>query len=100
MATICWASTSRGFLGYLVSSTCPRRMSATAAAPCAPDTLEPRCDRRRRLDLDDEVDGAHVDAELERRGRDDRGELPALETILDDRSRLARDRAVVGQSDL
>ncbi len=31
----------------------------------AADALQPARDRRRRLDLDDEIDGAHVDAELE-----------------------------------
>ena len=31
----------------------------------APDALQAACDRLRRLDLDDEVDRAHVDAELE-----------------------------------
>ncbi len=66
----------------------------------APDALQARRDRRRRLDLDDEVDGAHVDAELERRRGDDRGEIPALEAILDDGALLARDRAVVREGDL
>ena len=31
----------------------------------AADALQPGGDRRRRLDLDDQVDGAHVDAQLE-----------------------------------
>ena len=38
----------------------------------AADALHAAGDRRRRLDLDDEIDRAHVDAELERRGRDER----------------------------
>ncbi len=66
----------------------------------AADALEPRSDRRRRLDLDDEVDRAHVDAELERGGRDDRRQVPPLQAILDDGALLARDRAVVGERDL
>jgi hypothetical protein len=32
----------------------------------AADSLKPAGDRRRRFDLDDEIDGAHVDAEFER----------------------------------
>ena len=36
----------------------------------AADALQPAGHRGRRLDLDDQVDGAHVDAELERRGGD------------------------------
>ena len=37
-----------------------------------------RARRSSALDLDDEVDGAHVDAELEARRRDERGSRPAL----------------------
>ena len=37
----------------------------------AADALQARGDRRRRLDLDDEVDRTHVDAELEAGGGDD-----------------------------
>ena len=40
----------------------------------AADPLQPAGDRRRRLDLDDEIDRPHVDAELERRSRDERAE--------------------------
>ena len=40
----------------------------------APDALQAARDRRRRLDLHDEIDGAHVDAELERRGGDQRAD--------------------------
>ena len=49
----------------------------------AADALHARRDRRRRLDLDDQVDRAHVDAELERRGRDDRRQLAALQPLFD-----------------
>ena len=48
-------------------------------------------DRRRRLDLHDQIDGAHVDAELERRGRDQRAQRAGLEQVLDlDALRRAR----------
>ena len=43
-----------------------------------PDALEPAGDRHRRLDLDDEVDGAHVDAQLERAGGHEPGSRPSL----------------------
>ncbi len=49
----------------------------------APDALQPARDRLRRLDLDHQVDGAHVDAELEAGGRDQARQLPGLEHLLD-----------------
>ena len=49
----------------------------------APDPLQPAGDRLRRLDLDHQVDGAHVDPELERRGGDQARELPGLQELLD-----------------
>ena len=54
----------------------------------AADALQAARDRRRGLDLDDEVDGAHVDAELEARGRDDAAQPARLEVVLDDRALL------------
>ena len=66
----------------------------------AADALQPGGDRRRGLDLDDQIDRAHVDAELERRRRDDGPEISALEPVLDERARLVRDRPVVGQRQL
>ena len=66
----------------------------------AADALEPARDRLRRLDLDDEVDRAHVDAELERRGGDEARDLAALEQLLDLDPLLARERAVVRARDL
>ena len=48
-----------------------------------------------RLDLDHEVDGAHVDAELERRGGDEGGEAAGLERVLD-LERAARGRSSRG----
>ena len=56
----------------------------------------PRDDRARRLDLDDEIDRAHVDAELERRRGDDRPQLAALQLVLDDHPLLAGERTVMG----
>ncbi len=91
---------SSGLRGYRVASTAPSCIAlATAAArdeiaaklreddalahgvdpvTAAADALEPAGDRRRRLDLDDEIDRAHVDAELERRGRDKRAQVARL----------------------
>ena len=62
----------------------------------ATDALQPRRDRRRRLHLHHEVDGAHVDAELEARGRDDAAQPAGLEVGLDERALLFADGAVVG----
>ena len=59
------------------------------------DPLHAARDGRRRLDLHDEVDRPHVDAELERRGRDDRREASGLERVLD-LERAARGRSSRG----
>ncbi len=64
--------------------------------PRTPDALQPAGHARRGLHLDDEVDRAHVDAELEARGGDDGGQPPGLQLALDDRPLLLADRAVVG----
>ncbi len=53
-----------------------------------------------RLDLEHEVDRAHVDAELERRGRDQAGEVAGLQHLLHDQALLARERPVVGAGDV
>ena len=68
--------------------------------PGAADALEPGRDRLRRLDLDDEVDGAHVDSELERGGGDEARDLAALQQLLHLDPLLARERPVVGPGDL
>ena len=66
----------------------------------AADALEAAGDARRALDLDDEVDRAHVDAELEA-GRGDQRRQPAgLQLLLDEDPLLARDAAVVGPDEL
>ena len=61
----------------------------------AADALQAAGDRRRRLDLDDEIDRAHVDAELERRGGDERRQTAGLEQILDLDALRPGDRAVM-----
>ncbi len=66
----------------------------------AADALQAARDRLRRLDLDHEIDGAHVDAELERRRRDEARDPARLEVFLDHRPLLARERAVVRARDL
>ena len=66
----------------------------------AADALQAAGDRLRRLDLQHEVDGAHVDAELEARGGDQARQLAGLELVLDHEPLLARQRAVVGAGDL
>ena len=63
--------------------------------PGAPDSLQAAGDRLRALDLDHEVDGAHVDPELERRRRDEARDPPRLQELLDDRP-AARARATRG----
>ena len=81
-----------------------RQDPAAARAPDvvagAPDPLEAARHRTRRLDLNDEIDRAHVDAELERRGRGDRAEPAGLERLLDLEALVARDRAVVRTHEL
>jgi hypothetical protein len=66
----------------------------------AADPLEPARDRLRRLDLDHEVDCAHVDAELERGGGDEARDLAHLQQLLDLEPLLAGERAVVGARNL
>ncbi len=66
----------------------------------AADPLQAAGDRLRRLDLDDQVDGAHVDAQLEGGGRDEAGELPRLEHLLDQGALLVGERPMVGPRDL
>src|SRR5205814_2670434 len=59
------------------------------------DTLESSRHACRALDLDDEIDRAHVDAELETRGRDNRRKPAGLEFLLDLEPLLAGDAAVM-----
>ena len=71
----------------------PAHFADLVAGP--PDPLQPRRGARRRLDLDDEVDGAHVDAEFEARRGDDAAQDAGLQLLLDLRALLLRDRPVV-----
>jgi hypothetical protein len=66
----------------------------------ATDPLEPTGDARRALDLDDEVDRAHVDAQLEAGGGDQRREPAGLELLLDLEPLLAGDAPVVRPDEL
>ena len=122
MATICWARTSSALRGTTVGSMralahearddraleqvgAELREDAALArvadvVPGAADALQAAGDGLRRLDLQDEVDGAHVDAQLERGRRDQARQLAGLQQLLDDRALLARERAVVGAGDL
>ncbi len=68
--------------------------------PGAADPLQAAGHRLRRLDLDDQVDGAHVDPQLQRGGGDQARQFPRLEELLDQGSLLVGERAVVGAGDL
>src|ERR1019366_5883218 len=66
----------------------------------AADALQATGYGLRGLDLQDEVDCAHVYPELQRAGGHQAGELACLEQLLDLGALLARERAVVGTGDL
>ena len=122
MATICCASTSSGLRTMRVDSIAPARIRSTTTAtssrspryfgkilpvlgsptwwPARPMRWRPRLHRARRLDLDHEVDGAHVDAELEAAGGDERPQPAGLELVLDEQPLLAGERPVVGLDQL
>ena len=122
MATICWASTSSGLRGTTVLSISPSRMRRATTAhssrsarnlgkirpletsptpwPARPMRWRPRGDRLGRLDLEHEVHGAHVDAQLERRGGHEARQLARLQQVLDHQALLARERAVVRAGDV
>ena len=65
----------------------------------AADALHAAGDRGRRFDLDDQVDGAHVDAEFEGRGADEGFDLAGLEELFDLDALGRGERAVVGAGD-
>ena len=71
----------------------PARLADLVAG--APDPLQAAADGAGRLDLDHEVDGAHVDAQLEAARGDDAAQRAPLEVVLDDDALLAGERAVV-----
>ena len=70
------------------------------AVPRAADALEPARHRLGRLDLEHEVDRAHVDSQLQRGRGDQAGKLARLEQLLDHRALLARQRTVVSARQL
>ena len=74
----------RGALDQFVARRRVQHALRFGADPVAgtPDALQTNRDRARRPDLHDDVDGADVDAEFERRRRDDRSQLAVLETRL------------------
>ena len=74
------------------------RVAHVVARPA--DALQPARDRLGRLHLQHEVHGAHVDAQLERRGGHEAGQLAGLQHLLHHGALLARERAVVGAGDL
>ena len=118
IATICWASTSSGLAGTRSDSIAPARIRSTTTAVCTrsprnlgkstPRDTAPtwcparptRCRPLATLGGDstwiDQVDGAHVDAELERAGGDDGRQPAGLELVLDQGPLLLAHRAVVG----
>ena len=75
-----------------------RRLTDLVTRPT--DPLQPARDRPGRFDLDDEVDRAHVDAQLEAARGDQRRQPAVLELLLDEQPLLARERAVVGADDV
>ena len=75
-----------------------RRLAHVVARPA--DALDAGAHPHRRLDLDHQVDRAHVDAELEAGGGDESGKPAALERILDLDALLACDGSVVGAHQL
>ena len=62
----------------------------------AADPLKSAGHRRRRLDLDDEIDRTHVDAEFQARRRHHRLESPTFEFVLHGRAFLFGHRPVMG----
>ena len=66
----------------------------------AADALHSAGDRRRRLDLNDEIDGAHIDAELQGRGRAEAFKLSGFELLFDNEALRSREGAVVGANDI
>src|SRR5690348_3742557 len=67
--------------------------------PCAANALHPTRDRGWRLDLNDQVDRAHVDAKFERRGGAKGFDLACLELFLDHRALVGGKRTVMSTAD-
>ncbi|GBD46038.1 hypothetical protein HRbin41_00857 [bacterium HR41] len=70
----------------------------TDAVTGPPNALKAGGDGLGRLDLHHQIDSAHVDAELERRGRNDARNLAGFEQLFDAVALFARKRTVVGAS--
>jgi hypothetical protein len=68
--------------------------------PARPIRCSPAVTDFGRLDLQHEVDGAHVDAELQGRRRHQARQLAGLQLVLDHEPLLARQRPVVRPRDL
>ena len=120
-AAICCASTSSGLCGMRRRSSSSRRTESRSAVHSTrssrdngkdpalgqpahrvagtADPLQQSRDGARRGDLTHEVDVTDVDAELQRRGRDQRLQLAALELLLGVEALLARHAAMM-RSDL
>jgi len=77
----------------------PALGEATALVAGAPHPLEEGRDRARRADLAHELDGPHVDAELERRRRDQHAQLASAQPLLHAEPALLR-KAPVMRRDL
>ena len=71
-----------------------------SSCPARPTRCRPRATDFGLSTWIDEVDGAHVDAELERRGRDEARDLPRLQQLLHLHALLACERAVVRAREL
>ena len=65
----------------------------------AADALHPAGHRGRRFNLNHQVHGAHVDAQLQRRSGAQRTNLPRLQLLLDDRALRRGQRAVMRAGD-
>jgi hypothetical protein len=67
--------------------------------PGAADALHSAGDRGRSLNLDDEIDGSHVDAQLQGGGGAEGFDLAGLELLLDDGALMGGEGAVMGAGD-
>jgi hypothetical protein len=87
----------RGELEEIVAGGGEESRLGNGAAPMAGAAGALQCGREgtRRVDLADEIDGADVDAELERSGGDEQLDFAGLEFALRFEAELARERTVV-----
>ena len=81
IATMLWEQLAATRFTHLMSGTANALQAAAHGA--------------RRLDLDHQIDGTHVDAKLEAAGGHDGAQQPALELIFDDHALFAGQRTVV-----